>query len=64
VSQQSVGGWPDRFDRRGFALPDEDHKSLFMNWLGEHGASVMNVARAYTRTSEESQEILLQAWRP
>jgi RNA polymerase sigma-70 factor, ECF subfamily len=38
-----------------------------MNWLGEHGSSVMKVARAYTLTSEESQdlaqEILLQAWR-
>jgi RNA polymerase sigma-70 factor (ECF subfamily) len=47
-------------------LRDEDHKSLFMNWLGGHGASVMKVARAYTRTSDEcqdlAQEILLQAW--
>ena len=46
---------------------DEDHKSLFMTWLGEHGSSVMKVARAYTLTSEEcqdlAQEILLQAWR-
>ena len=46
---------------------DEDHKSLFMNWLGEHGSSVMKVARAYTLTSDEcqdlAQEILLQAWR-
>ena len=45
----------------------EDQKSLFLNWLGEHGASVMKVARAYTLTSEEcqdlAQEILLQAWR-
>jgi RNA polymerase sigma-70 factor (ECF subfamily) len=48
-------------------LLDEDHKSLFMNWLGEHGASVLKVARAYTLTSEDcqdlAQEILLQAWR-
>jgi RNA polymerase sigma-70 factor, ECF subfamily len=48
-------------------LPDEGQKSLFMNWLGEHGASVMKVARAYTLTSDEcqdlAQEILLQAWR-
>jgi RNA polymerase sigma-70 factor, ECF subfamily len=47
-------------------LLDEDHKSLFMNWLGEHGSSVMKVARAYTLTSDEcqdlAQEILLQAW--
>jgi RNA polymerase sigma-70 factor (ECF subfamily) len=38
-----------------------------MNWLSEHGSSVMKVARAYTLTSEEcqdlAQEILLQAWR-
>jgi RNA polymerase sigma-70 factor, ECF subfamily len=48
-------------------LRDEDQKSLFMNWLREHGSSVMKVARAYTLTSEEcqdlAQEILLQAWR-
>ncbi len=46
---------------------DEDQKSLFMKWLGEHGSSVMKVARAYTLTSDEcqdlAQEILLQAWR-
>ncbi len=38
-----------------------------MNWLAEHGSSVMKVARAYTLTSEEcqdlAQEILLEAWR-
>lgn len=48
-------------------MRDDDHKSLFINWLGEHGVSVMKVARAYTLTSEEcqdlAQEILLQAWR-
>jgi RNA polymerase sigma-70 factor (ECF subfamily) len=47
-------------------LLDEDQKSLFMTWLGEHGSSVMKVARAYTVTCEEcqdlAQEILLQAW--
>ena len=46
---------------------EEDQKSLFMDWLGEHGSSVMKVARAYTLTNEEcqdlAQEILLQAWR-
>lgn len=46
---------------------DEDQKTLFMTWLGEHGSSVMKVARAYTLTGEEcqdlAQEILLQAWR-
>jgi RNA polymerase sigma-70 factor, ECF subfamily len=48
-------------------LRDEDQKSLFLNWLDEHGSSVVKVARAYTLTSDESQdlaqEILLQAWR-
>jgi RNA polymerase sigma-70 factor (ECF subfamily) len=48
-------------------LHDEDRKSLFMAWLGEHGSSVMKVARAYTLTGDEcqdlAQEILLQAWR-
>jgi RNA polymerase sigma-70 factor, ECF subfamily len=48
-------------------LLDEDQKSVFMSWLGEHGSSVMKVARAYTLTSDEcqdlAQEILLQAWR-
>lgn len=38
-----------------------------MTWLGEHSSSVMKVARAYTLTNEEcqdlAQEILLQAWR-
>lgn len=48
-------------------MPDEDQKSLFMNWLREHGASVVKVARAYTFTADDcqdlAQEILLQAWR-
>jgi RNA polymerase sigma-70 factor, ECF subfamily len=47
-------------------LLDEDHESLFMNWLGEHGSSVIKVARAYTLTSDDcqdlAQEILLRAW--
>jgi RNA polymerase sigma-70 factor, ECF subfamily len=47
-------------------LLDENQKSVFMAWLGEHGAAVMKVARAYTLTSDEcqdlAQEILLQAW--
>ena len=46
---------------------NESQKSLFMNWLGEHGSAVMKVARAYTLTGEEcqdlAQEILLEAWR-
>ncbi|NUM54318.1 MAG: RNA polymerase sigma factor [Candidatus Hydrogenedentes bacterium] len=48
-------------------MRDEDQKALFMNWLNEHGPSVMKVARAYTLTAEDcqdlAQEILLQAWR-
>jgi len=47
-------------------LLDDDQKSLFMAWLQEHSSAVMKVARAYTLTSEEcqdlAQEILLQAW--
>lgn len=48
-------------------MRDEDQKSLFLNWLNAHGPAVMKVARAYTLTSDEcqdlAQEILLQAWR-
>ena len=48
-------------------LHDQDQKSVFMQWLNEHGSSVLKVARAYTLTTEEcqdlAQEILLQAWR-
>ena len=52
---------------QGCVLLDENQKTLFMNWLSEHSSSVLKVARAYTLTSEEcqdlAQEILLQAWR-
>jgi RNA polymerase sigma-70 factor (ECF subfamily) len=38
-----------------------------MNWLDEHSSSVIKVARAYSLTNDEcqdlAQEILLQAWR-
>jgi RNA polymerase sigma-70 factor (ECF subfamily) len=48
-------------------LLDDDQKSVFLKWLDEHGSSVLKVARAYTLTSDEcqdlAQEILLQAWR-
>jgi RNA polymerase sigma-70 factor (ECF subfamily) len=51
----------------GLTLLDEDQRSLFMTWLDAHGASVVKVARAYTLTREEcqdlAQEILLEAWR-
>lgn len=48
-------------------LREDDHKAVFLTWLDGHGAAVMKVARAYTRTHEDcqdlAQEILLQAWR-
>jgi RNA polymerase sigma-70 factor (ECF subfamily) len=48
-------------------LADEDRSALFLTWLDEHGSSVMKVARAYTLTNDDcqdlAQEILLQAWR-
>ena len=47
-------------------MSDEDHKSIFTKWLEEHSSSVWKVARAYTLTNEEcqdlAQEILLEAW--
>ncbi len=47
-------------------MRDEAQKSLFLDWLCQHGSAVVKVARAYTLTSEEcqdlAQEILLQAW--
>ena len=46
---------------------ESDPKSIFTSWLEQHSASVIQVARAYTLTGEEcqdlAQEILLQAWR-
>ncbi|MGV3485669.1 MAG: RNA polymerase sigma factor [Planctomycetaceae bacterium] len=46
---------------------NQDSQSLFAAWLEKHSASVVKVARAYTRTEDErqdlAQEILLQAWR-
>jgi RNA polymerase sigma-70 factor, ECF subfamily len=48
-------------------LPDEDLESLFKSWLIEHDRAVLKVARAYTRTTEDcqdlAQEIVLQVWR-
>ena len=48
-------------------MVEEDQETLFTNWLREHSASVLKVARAYTICSDEcqdlAQEILLQAWR-
>lgn len=46
---------------------EEDHKAIFTKWLEEHSSSVIKVARAYTLTTDEcqdlAQEILLQAWK-
>jgi RNA polymerase sigma-70 factor (ECF subfamily) len=48
-------------------LPDENPESVFKSWLKDHGSIVLKVARAYTLTSEDcqdlAQEILLQVWR-
>jgi RNA polymerase sigma-70 factor, ECF subfamily len=48
-------------------LPDENLESLFKSWLVEHEGAVLRVARAYTLTAEDcqdlAQEILLQVWR-
>ncbi|MCA9091186.1 MAG: RNA polymerase sigma factor [Planctomycetaceae bacterium] len=48
-------------------MPQDDHQSLFTKWFEEHRSSVVKVARAYTLTADEcqdlAQEILLQAWR-
>ncbi len=45
---------------------DENLQSLFKSWLIEHGGTVLKVARAYTFTAEDcqdlTQEILLQVW--
>ena len=48
-------------------MRDEKLESLFKSWLREHGGAVLKVARAYTLTTEDcqdlAQEILLQVWR-
>ena len=47
-------------------MANDDHESLFRTWLSNHGGAVLKVARAYTITTEECQdlvqEILLQIW--
>jgi RNA polymerase sigma-70 factor (ECF subfamily) len=46
---------------------EESPESLFKSWLHEYGGAVLKVARAYTLTVEDredlAQEILLQVWR-
>lgn len=48
-------------------MPDENPEAQFKNWLQAYGGAVLKVARAYTLTAEEredlAQEILLQLWR-
>jgi RNA polymerase sigma-70 factor (ECF subfamily) len=48
-------------------LSKEDLESLFRSWLSEYEGAVLKVARAYTLTTEDcqdlAQEILLQVWR-
>jgi RNA polymerase sigma-70 factor (ECF subfamily) len=48
-------------------LLDHQRESLFRAWLYQHGGTIVKVARAYTQTGEDcqdlAQEILLQVWR-
>ena len=48
-------------------MTNEKLESLFESWLIEHKGVVLKVARAYTLTAEDcqdlAQEILLQVWR-
>lgn len=48
-------------------MPDEHLESLFKSWLNSNAGAVLKVARAYTLTIEDcqdlAQEILLQVWR-
>lgn len=48
-------------------MPDEKLESLFKSWLVAHEGAVLKVPRAYTKTTEDcqdlAQEILLQVWR-
>lgn len=53
--------------RKARQVHPEDLESLFKHWLEEHQGVILKVARAYTLTSEDCQdliqEILLQVWR-
>jgi RNA polymerase sigma-70 factor, ECF subfamily len=48
-------------------LLNENLEALFTRWLVEHSGTVLKVARAYTLTADDcqdlAQEILLQVWR-
>jgi RNA polymerase sigma-70 factor (ECF subfamily) len=47
-------------------VPSENAETLFRDWFVEHRGAVLKVARAYTLTTEDCQdlvqEILLQVW--
>ena len=48
-------------------MPDQRSDTVFLGWLDRHGSIVLKVARAYTRTAADcqdlAQDILLQLWR-
>jgi RNA polymerase sigma-70 factor (ECF subfamily) len=48
-------------------VPDQHQKALFEEWLRQYGGLILRIARSYTRTDEDrddlAQEILLQLWR-
>ena len=48
-------------------MPDERSDTVFLGWLDRHGPIVLKVARAYTRSAADcqdlAQDILLQLWR-
>jgi RNA polymerase sigma-70 factor (ECF subfamily) len=52
---------------RGTSMSDERCDTVFMGWLDRHGSTVLKVARAYTRSAADcqdlAQDILLQLWR-
>src|SRR6476660_8759571 len=49
------------------SLLDHEQESLFKTWLDHHAGMALKIARAYTLTAEDCQdlmqEILLQVWR-
>lgn len=51
---------------RTLTQPSEPHAELYKAWIAGHSGAIFKVARAYTRTAEDcqdlAQEILLQAW--
>ncbi|MBL8848273.1 MAG: RNA polymerase sigma factor [Planctomycetaceae bacterium] len=48
-------------------MSEDTQAALFSDWVRQHGGAVLKVARAYTRTPEDRQdlvqEILFQVWR-